>query len=139
MGRCKSIITPFYNHGNVPIPAASRLGPFICSGNISGFDHVHGEYPGTPAGQASRMFRNVHEILSAASATPDEILKMTVYLQNSCYRASVDAEWVKMFPDEESRPARQTIIDSSLPAERLMVCDIFAIADDEYREDRPLR
>lgn len=34
----RSIGAPGFSHGKLPIPVASRIGPFIASGNIFGHD-----------------------------------------------------------------------------------------------------
>lgn len=126
--RRKSIRVDSYSHGKVPIPAASRIGPFIATGNVGGFDFARGAYAEGPAGQARQMFENLRDIVTAAGATFDDILKMTVYVSDNSYRAALDVEWLATFPNRESQPARQTILHKDLPPGRLISCDVLAVA-----------
>jgi 2-iminobutanoate/2-iminopropanoate deaminase len=128
--RRKSIRIDSYSHGKTPIPAASRIGPFIASGNIGGFDVARGGYAADAAEQTRQMFENLRDIVTAAGATLDDVLKMTVYVRDDSYRALLDMEWLKAFPDRDTQPARQTILHKDLPAGRLISCDILAVANE---------
>jgi len=47
--------------------------------------------------------------MEQAGGTPDDIIRMAVYLKEESYREAINKEWLKMFPDEHSRPARHAI------------------------------
>ncbi|MET3473434.1 2-iminobutanoate/2-iminopropanoate deaminase [Novosphingobium sp. 1529] len=128
MTKRQSIFAEGFSHGALPIPAASRIGPFIASGNIFGFDYAAGAHPETADAQAALMFQHMQRIVEAAGGTLDDILKVTVYVQNDSVRAAVDPEWIKAFPDPASRPARQTMVQAAMPGNRLIACDILAVA-----------
>ncbi len=126
--RRTSIRVAGYSHGEAPIPAASRIGPFVATVNIGGFDFAAGRYPAEAAGQVRTMFDNLRAILAGAGVTLADVLKMTVYVQDNSFRKALDVEWLRAFPDPESLPARQTLLFRDLPPGRLVSCDVLAVA-----------
>jgi 2-iminobutanoate/2-iminopropanoate deaminase len=115
-----------FNHQN-PIPAASRIGPFVVSGGISG---IHPETGQTPPGieeQCALMFFNMERLVKAAGGTTDNILKVTVWLKDMALRSHVNKEWLAMFPDPHSRPVRHTMLYRDLPDIRLVQCEFMAV------------
>lgn len=130
MSRRRSIHVVGFSHENLPIPAACRIGPFIASGNIFGFDYERGAHPDDPAYQTALMFAHMRTIIAGAGATLDDVLKVTVYVRTDEVRAVLDAEWIKAFPAEDARPARQTMVQAAMPGNRLIACDVLAIARD---------
>ena len=126
----QSVQADGFSHGKLPIPAASRIGPFVASGNIFGYDFAEGKHPDGAAEQCALMFGHLREVVKAAGITLEDIIKMTVYLRDESVRAVVDQHWLLAFPDTNSRPARQTIVQTTMPAKRLIACDILAIASD---------
>jgi len=125
MARRQSINIPTYAHNN-PIPAASRIGNFVATGLISGRDPQTGKLPETLAAQCENMFAHVKAIVEAAGGTTDDILKLNVQMRDSSQRAAVNEFWVKMFPDENARPARQTS-QADLGGGSLIQCDFLAV------------
>jgi enamine deaminase RidA (YjgF/YER057c/UK114 family) len=121
----KSIEVDGYKHGN-PIPAASRIGNMVMTGVISAKDAKTGTMPETLAEQCTAMFGNVRAIVEAAGGTPADILKMTVWLRNLSDRKALNEEWLKMFPDAASRPARHALQHHG-EGNSLIVCDFTAI------------
>jgi enamine deaminase RidA (YjgF/YER057c/UK114 family) len=123
----RSIDVESFGHVN-PIPAASRIGSLLMSSVISGRDRVSGGMPPSIEGQCAEMFRVVREIVEAAGGTPANIIKMTVWLRDPGNRDALNAEWIKLFPEPGSRPARHT-----LPllggGDSLVQCDITAVID----------
>lgn len=121
----RSINVESFGHVN-PIPAASRIGSLLMSSVISGRDPASGGMPPTIEGQCAQMFRRVREIIEAAGGTPDHIIKMTVWLRDPGSRDALNAEWVKLFPDPASRPARHALplVGSG---DSLVQCDITAV------------
>ena len=79
-----------------PIPNACRIGNLLMSGVILGRDAT------------------------------DDIIKMTVWLQDRTQRAPVNTEWLKMFPDEHSRPARHAL-QMDMENGALVQCDFTAV------------
>src|SRR6202042_2415244 len=70
-----------YSHGNNPIPAVARIGNLIMTGGISGIDLVTGKMPDSIAAQCANMFDLAAEILGAADARLDDVIKVTVFLK----------------------------------------------------------
>lgn len=110
-----------------PIPAASRIGPFVVTGSISGKDPQTGTVPPGIEEQCALMFANIRRILEAASGTPDDILKVTVWMKDRGDRKYLNKEWLAMFPDAESRPARHTFVSRDLAEPILVECEVMAV------------
>jgi len=121
----RSINVEGFSHGNLPIPAASRVGPLVMTGGIHGIDVASGK-AGDVDDQAARMFANLAKILKGAGGGFESVVRLTVFVKVPEARAAVNNEWLKAFPDENSRPARHTLVNDHLPAGMLMQCDATA-------------
>ena len=77
MEKRRSIDVAGARHVN-PIPSASRIGPFVVSGAISGADPATGKVPEDLDAQCAAMFANVRRVIETAGGTPDDIIKMNV-------------------------------------------------------------
>ncbi len=128
MSSRKSIVVPAIAH-KFPVPNASRIGNMVMSGSISGIDPKTKVMPDDLAGQCVNMFGNMKSVIEAAGGTTDDIIKVTVFIRDRNNRGPLNDEWVKMFPDEHSRPARHAQL---LPAEgpSLIQCDFVAVLRD---------
>ena len=126
MAKRRSIEVSGVKHVN-PIPAACRKGPFVVSGAISGADPQTGEIPPDLDGQCVAMFANVRRVMAAAGGTPDDIVKMTVWIADRSLRPTLNVYWVEMFPDPESRPARHTVASGHLAPPMQIQCDLLAV------------
>lgn len=124
--RRRSIEIPGFRHEH-PIPAASRIGPFVVSGGISGMDPVTGRLPDGIEEQCALVFAHMKEIIEAASGTTDDILKITVWLKDGAHRKFVNQQWLRMFPDPEARPARHTFVGQELAGNMLIQCEFCAV------------
>ena len=121
----KSIYIEGFAHKN-PIPAASRLGNMLMTGIIIGMDPATGKVALTLEAQCAFMFQHVRAIMQAAGGSTDDIVKMSVWMADRSQRAVLNAEWLKMFPDAASRPARHTS-QAALEGGQLINCDITAV------------
>jgi len=110
-----------------PIPSASRKGPFVVSGAISGMDPATGKVPDDLDAQCAAMFANVRRIIEAAGGTPDDIVKMTVWITDRALRPILNKHWVEMFPDPHSRPARHTVASGDFTPPMQIQCDLMAV------------
>jgi enamine deaminase RidA (YjgF/YER057c/UK114 family) len=110
-----------------PIPAASRKGLFVVSGAISGADPATGRVPEDLDAQCAAMFGNVRRLIAAAGGTPDDIVKMTVWITDRALRPTLNKYWVEMFPDPHSRPARHTVASTDLVPPMQIQCDLLAV------------
>ncbi|UFH51205.1 RidA family protein [Pseudomonas sp. KNUC1026] len=121
--RCAIYLKQFA-HAN-PIPAACRRGPLLMSGVINGNDPETGELPPDLDTQCQHVFAHVRAILAAAGATPEDLVKMTVWLQDREQRAPLNAQWLILFPDPDSRPARHAL-QAATPSKFLIQCEFTA-------------
>ncbi|HJQ57762.1 MAG TPA: Rid family hydrolase [Vineibacter sp.] len=108
MAKRKSVNFPGFSHQN-PIPNASRIGNVMMSSVISGVDPGTRNLPPELPKQVANIFTHVRAAIEAAGGTPDDIIKIEFWMKEpSTGRAALNDEWVKMFPDADSRPARHT-------------------------------
>jgi 2-iminobutanoate/2-iminopropanoate deaminase len=110
-----------------PIPNASRIGNVIVSGLIRGADPATGQLAPTLERQCALMFMHLRQVAEAGGATIEDIIKVTVWM-GTLDRAPVNTEWVKMFPDPASRPARQ-IIEAAMEPGVMIQCDFMAVIE----------
>jgi enamine deaminase RidA (YjgF/YER057c/UK114 family) len=126
MDNRRSIEVSGVKHLN-PIPSASRKGPFVVSGAISGADPDAGTVPAEFDAQCRNMFGNVRRIIEAAGGSPDDIVKMTVWIADRKLRETMNRYWVEMFPDPHSRPARHTVAHGDFAPPMQIQCDILGV------------
>jgi enamine deaminase RidA (YjgF/YER057c/UK114 family) len=107
MSRRKSINIKGFVHKN-PVPAASRVGNMVFSGVILGRDEATGKYGADLDAQCALVFSHMRDIVEAAGGTVDDIVKVTVWMRDPTDRKILNQHWLRMFPDEQSRPARHT-------------------------------
>jgi enamine deaminase RidA (YjgF/YER057c/UK114 family) len=115
----RSVNFPGFSHQN-PIPNASRVGNIVMSSVIGGTNPGTRELPATLEAQVANVFGYIRAAIEAAGGTPGNIVKIDFQVKDpATQREALNAEWVKMFPDPNSRPARHT---TALPADsRAMV------------------
>lgn len=110
-----------------PIPTCVTLGNLILPSVISGISGLPEGVKLGPQEEIERGFQRMKEIVEAAGGSVDTIGKITVYLRDFSHREFVNVSWLKMFPDEENRPARHVIpMSAELPGRAYMQLDVFA-------------
>jgi 2-iminobutanoate/2-iminopropanoate deaminase len=121
----RSIEIDGFKHSN-PIPGASIVGNLMMSSIIAGRDPKTGKLPETLDGQLACLFAHVRAFVEAAGGTTNDIVKINFWLRAPHKRDAINAEWVKMFPHAQSRPARHT---QGLAGEgdALVQCDVTAV------------
>jgi 2-iminobutanoate/2-iminopropanoate deaminase len=129
MSKRKSIEIEGFGHGANPIPAASRIGNIVVTGGVSGLDTRTGKMPEDAPMQCANMFANLRRILDAAGATPGDVIKLAVWIKHAAVREAVNKEWVVMFPDPHSRPARHTMFYEQLANGMLVQCEAWAVLE----------
>jgi len=108
MAKRRSVNFPGFKHQN-PIPNASRIGNLMLSSVISGVDPGTRNMPAELSKQVSNIFQHIRACVEAAGGTVDDIIKIEFWMKDPATgRAALNDEWVKMFPDENARPARHT-------------------------------
>jgi enamine deaminase RidA (YjgF/YER057c/UK114 family) len=110
-----------------PIPNASRIGNIIVSGLIRGADPATGKLADTLERQCAFMFQHMREAVEAGGATVEDIIKVTVWMKELT-RKPINDEWVKVFPDPTSRPARQ-VMEVPMEPGVLVQCDFMAVTE----------
>lgn len=125
MTKRKSIYAEGFSHKN-PIPAACQIGGTVYSGSIQGTDPATGEYGSTIEEQSRLMFDHVKRICLAAGMELTDIIKMHVWMNDRSQRTALNKEWLALFPDPDSRPARHTI-QGNLDGGKLLECDFIAV------------
>ncbi len=130
MSKRKSVYIKEFKHAN-PIPACSRIGNIVMSGIINGVDPATGKVAPTLDEQCAHMFAHMRRMVEAAGGTTDDIIKMTIWMADRSKREALNREWVKMFPDEASRPARHAM-RAALDGEGgiQIQCDFVAVLQD---------
>lgn len=113
-------------HHRNPIPTAVKIGNMVFSSAISGDDPKTESRPAEPERQVEMAFQNVRRVMEAAGGTTDDIAKMTVFLKDMKHREHVNKEWLKMFPDENDRPARHAL-KADLPGDMVVQLEIVAV------------
>lgn len=111
----ESFNVPPMIHTN-PIPTASRVGNMLYTSVIAGRDPQTGKVPDSAEEQAANAFKILGMILDRAGATPEDVAHVTVFVKDNSVRAHVNTAWLQMFPEENSRPARHTIVMENLPS-----------------------
>jgi len=126
MKRRQSINGSRARHEN-PIPNACRVGNIVMSSVIGGANPGTRELPATLEQQIANVFDYIRHDIEAAGGSLDDIIKITFWVKDPAkQRAALNTEWVKMFPDPASRPARHT---QHLPADSraLVQADFIAV------------
>ena len=101
---------------SAPIPMGAVIGNVLATSAVFGGDRRTGEIPDSPEDEIACLFDNIRAVLDAAGGSCDDILRMGVLLREHSLRQIVNQNWLKMFPDEMSRPARHITIVPDLPA-----------------------
>ena len=127
MAKRRSIYVEGFGHKN-PIPAACRLGNVVTSGIIYGLDVATGKPADGLQRQCVLMFEHVRSIVEAAGGTLDDIVKLNVWMTDRSQRQAINDAWLALFPDPDTRPARQTMQGVLTPG-ILVQCDFLAVLD----------
>jgi 2-iminobutanoate/2-iminopropanoate deaminase len=98
----------------------------VYSGGIYGMDPKTRKAAEGIEEQCALMFAHVRTIVTAAGGSIDDIIKMTLWMNDRTLRPIVNREWVAMFPDELSRPTRHAL-KANLDGGILVQCDFVAI------------
>jgi len=109
MAKRQSVDGKHPRHEN-PIPNASRIGNIVMSSVIGGSNPGTRDLPAALEQQVANVFGYIRHDIEAAGGGVDDILKITFWVKDpASQRAALNAEWIKMFPDAASRPARHTL------------------------------
>src|SRR3954463_6052599 len=114
--------------------APSAIGPYSQGIATNGFIFTAGQIPLDPVGgkiveggiveQTDRVMQNLEEVLRAAGATWNDVVKTTVYLHDLSHFPTVNEVYGKWLGD--ARPARSTVQVTALPRGALVEIDAIA-------------
>jgi 2-iminobutanoate/2-iminopropanoate deaminase len=123
----RSINVEGFSHGTNPIPAASQIGNIIFTGGITGQDRSTHTFSDDPAVQVAQMFKNLATIITAAGGSPADIIKVSISVKAMSTRDAINKEWLAMFPDEASRPARHVTQYDHFNGAVAVQCEAYAV------------
>jgi|TARA_A100001391_G_scaffold205403_1_gene205777 2-iminobutanoate/2-iminopropanoate deaminase len=109
-----------------PIPAGCRIGNVFMSGLVVGRIPETGEFAEALEDQCALVFENVRKLVETAGGTIDDIIKINLWLRDGTQRGPINKEWQSMFPNEDNRPARQSM-QAELTAGALIQADFVAV------------
>lgn len=127
MTKRQSINIESAGHGANPIPLASLKGGILATGAVYGWQPD--EAPSNIQVQCKHLFSNIAAIMKSAGGTVDDIIKVSVQIASANGRKTLNEQWVQMFPDELSRPARHVSIGSLANTNRLISVEFLAVLD----------
>ena len=110
-----------------PIPMGSIIGNLMMTSGIFGMDPETRHAPDDIEGQCRLMFENIRRVMSAAGGSPDDIIKIVLWARDRSFKDAVNKEWLAMFPDEGSRPARHTMMYDGFTGNILVQCELVAV------------
>jgi 2-iminobutanoate/2-iminopropanoate deaminase len=121
----RSVYVEGFGHRN-PVPAACRIDDLLCSGIVYGLDAATGKPAATLEQQCALMFAHIRSIVEAGGGDVADIVKINVWMTDRSHRDPLNAEWLRMFPDAMSRPARQ-VLQGTFSESVLIWCDFSAL------------
>ena len=110
-----------------PYSQAVVVGDYVYSSGQIPLDPQTGEFvAGGIAEQTEQVFRNLSEVLKAAGAGLEDVVKTTVYLADMDDFAAMNEVYARSFG--ENRPARSTVQAARLPRDARVEIDVVALA-----------
>ena len=126
MSNRRSIRAPDIPEHVNPIPVATIVGNLLFTSAIGGEDPDTHELPADKKAQISNTFRTISAIMRESRGTVEDIAKVSVYVADREDRKLINPHWLKMFPDEGSRPVRHTST-RNLPPGRHIQLEFIAV------------
>lgn len=109
MGKRQVLHIKGSEHEN-PIPTAVKIGNMVYTSALIGSDPNTGLVPTDVDDEIRNLFYYLEEIMKVAGGTIENIAHLSVYMVDRKYKENVNVEWLKMFPNEDDRPARHTTV-----------------------------
>lgn len=109
-----------------PFPACVKIGNMIFSAAIGGDDPDTHELPEDQESQIENAFATMRNMLTKAGASPENVAKVSVYVNDRSIRPKVNPYWIAMFPDEDDRPVRH-MVPSDMPPRRHIQLEFIAV------------
>jgi 2-iminobutanoate/2-iminopropanoate deaminase len=119
-------------------PTAARIGDFLFSSDIFGWDDTTRQIPREPLLQAEALFQNIEELLQKAGGSLENIAYMMVCTRKDRHREALPAfnqPWLRAFPDPNQRPARHAFQEDAFPLEAMLLrVNLIAVLGTDKRE-----
>lgn len=125
-GKRRSIHVEGIQHG-APIPMGALVGNILFSSGIMGTDPATGKVPEDLETQCELAFVNMKALVENAGGTIGDIGAVKVWMKDRGQREAVNRPWLKMFPDENNRPARHAIEYDAFPPGVQVQLEIMAV------------
>lgn len=109
-----------------PYSQAVRAGGFLWVSGQLGIDPVTGALEADFVSQAKRVFGNLHAILAAAGSSTNDVVKVSVFVQDMNDFAALNEIYATQF--REPYPARETVQVARLPKDAKVEISIVALA-----------
>ena len=113
--------------------APSAIGPYSQAIVTNGFVYTSGQIALTPDGeliqrdiklQTKQVLSNLKNVLEAANSSLNDVVKVTIYLENMDDFGIVNVIYAQYFADH--KPARSTVAVKTLPKNVLVEMDVIA-------------
>jgi 2-iminobutanoate/2-iminopropanoate deaminase len=85
-----------------------ETGGFLFTSTISGVEPTTGQLNPDPDKQFEEAFANLRRLLTRGGCSPENLGLVTVNIPDASYRPRINPPWLKVFPNEDVRPARKT-------------------------------
>jgi len=125
-GKRRSIHVEGVQHG-APIPMGALVGNVLFSSGIMGTDPATGMVPEDLESQCELAFANMKTLVENAGGTVEDIGSIKVWMKDRGQRKAVNRPWLKMFPDENNRPARHAVEYDPFPPGVPVQLEIMAV------------
>ncbi len=109
-----------------PFPACVKIGNMVFSAAIGGDDPDTHELPDDEESQIRNAFATMRNMLTKAGASPANVAKVSVYVNDRSIRPKVNPHWTAMFPDDDDRPVRH-MVPSDMPPGRHIQLEFIAV------------
>jgi len=110
-----------------PVPQAAVHRGVVASSAIMGMDAATRKFPATKEEQIALAFRNLRSVIAASGATPQDVVKLTLYFADKNDRPLVNPHWLALYPDENARPARHALPGGELPPGCVLQIEFLAV------------
>jgi len=111
-----------------PYSQAVRVGDWLYLSGSLGIDPATGEFvPGDAAAQARKALENMGQVLAAAGATFDQVVKTTVFMADMDDFVPVNAVYGEFFTG--TPPARSAVQVAMLPKDGFVEIEAIAYLD----------
>lgn len=119
--------------------APEAIGPYSQAVKFNGVIYTSGQIALTPGGelierdikkQTRQVLTNLKNVLESTESGLDQVLKVTIYLENMDDFGIVNVIYAEYFGDH--KPARSTVAVKTLPKNVLVEMDVIATAYDYH-------